>query len=744
MRKSTRAAAPKCVCASEHVKLIGAIDGTFPDFGHHLEREMGGLWMHPIKILDGFWLRFRDHDADNVDTWILADHYTCLPEGNVFEYGGGLGHTPVTIRRTQTAPDSVPGVIVVYTFLNRSGEPRKVTAEFAARTDLQPVWLSEKKGIRDGRRDHGAWDERENRFVARDGANPWFAGIRGLPPPDEAVVSQTAGPCPTAGNGVGVSFLYRMTVPAFGETLLTFYLTGSHQSGSECADRLDRLSQPVWTDQKKERIGALLGQSRLTVPDTRFQEAYDWIKVNTDWLTVNAGSYGRGLAAGLPEYPWWFGCDSCYALQGLLAMGCFSLCRDTLRLLARYSEQEHGNGRSPHEVTTFGVCANPGNTQETAHYIVMVWYYYQWTGDAALVRELMPLLGQSVAWLQAQDDDGDGLPGGYGIIEIPGLNAEMIDTAVYTCQAYGCYADFCSLFGQAEDAAAARALYARTAHAIDTLLWDEREGLYCDLFAAPRFVHQWCDALHGHISEEQETFIRSVIDAQRKDDSSYETRECGWLLNRNWTICTPMEAGIAPRGKADRALGLLHASALIGPWGVRLNAFPASHTMTVSTGAMAVAQARYGYAGRALMLLERLASTLGMASPGTVSEISPDGGCFVQAWTAYAMCVPVVRYFFGIQPMAGENTLRLAPAMPAAWPEASLDNVHVTDGAVSLRYTRTEQGYDYRVIYSGHTPVELYVAGGRSVKVGQAVYPMNGKPLTVRMTEREFTAEVTQ
>lgn len=23
----------------------------------------------------------------------------------------------------------------------------------------------------------------------------------------------------------------------------------------------------------------------------------------------------------MPEYPWWFGCDNCYTIQGLLAMG---------------------------------------------------------------------------------------------------------------------------------------------------------------------------------------------------------------------------------------------------------------------------------------------------------------------------------------------------------------------------------------------------------------------------------------
>ena len=64
----TRGTLPLTICAGPHAKLIGTLDGTFPDMGHHSEREMAGLWMHPIKVLDGFWLRFHDLDAPNVDT----------------------------------------------------------------------------------------------------------------------------------------------------------------------------------------------------------------------------------------------------------------------------------------------------------------------------------------------------------------------------------------------------------------------------------------------------------------------------------------------------------------------------------------------------------------------------------------------------------------------------------------------------------------------------------------------------
>jgi hypothetical protein len=36
--------------------LIGHQNGLFPDIGSHRIGEMGGVWTHPIKIVDGFWM----------------------------------------------------------------------------------------------------------------------------------------------------------------------------------------------------------------------------------------------------------------------------------------------------------------------------------------------------------------------------------------------------------------------------------------------------------------------------------------------------------------------------------------------------------------------------------------------------------------------------------------------------------------------------------------------------------------
>src|SRR5215213_10294661 len=39
------------VAAGDRAYLIGTQDGNFPDLGGHVPGEMGGLWVHPIKLI---------------------------------------------------------------------------------------------------------------------------------------------------------------------------------------------------------------------------------------------------------------------------------------------------------------------------------------------------------------------------------------------------------------------------------------------------------------------------------------------------------------------------------------------------------------------------------------------------------------------------------------------------------------------------------------------------------------------
>lgn len=708
MKISTRCTSPQYVCGNEKIKLIGGIDGYFPDFGHHLENEMGGLWLYPVKILDGFWMRFIDNSAETVDCYMKADEFENFPHKNVFSYGGGLGHTAVTAKRVQMAPEGIKGILVKYIFRNRGKEFCDCTTELLARVHMVPVWLSEELGVLAGEKVELCFLEKEQAFLAKDSDNPWYALIGCNCGWDESRTGDFFGPEITSGTGVSCGITHHFALGPGEEKEITFYFAGSEISREDALKQYRALREDRdYEGEKEAKYRDILAKTVLETEDERFCEIFDWVKVNTDWLIVDQEVYGRGIAAGLPEYPWWFGCDSFYTLQGVLGIGNYKLCKDTLRLVREYSERVNGNGRVIHEILPNGYCPNPGNTQETAHFVTMVWKYFQWTGDREFLEECLPYIRKSIAWLLEQDDDGDMYPSGYGIIEIAGLDMEMIDTIVYTCEAYECYGRMLELTGEGREGQKYLELYRKMREKINTELWDEEAGLYCDAYASYATIEEKYDIieelLKGGRSEEVKEHILKCL-RERKSDGRQER---GWLLNRNWVINTPMETGLADEDKAIRALRKMEGSDYIGKYGMYLNALAQDAQMTISTGVMAAAQAMYGKTDEALDLLERMFATFGMATPGSMSEMSPDYGCFVQAWTAYATFLPVVRFFFGIEPVASEEKIYVAPCLPDRWKKAALKNVLVLDGAISVCVEIKGQDVEITVENNTSYPVEL-------------------------------------
>src|SRR5256885_16127988 len=82
------------VTAGDRTYLIGTQDGNFPDMGEHVPGEMGGLWLPPIKLLDGFWATVTDGAPNKeIALWESAE-FVNYPYGNRLSKGprwDGLG-----------------------------------------------------------------------------------------------------------------------------------------------------------------------------------------------------------------------------------------------------------------------------------------------------------------------------------------------------------------------------------------------------------------------------------------------------------------------------------------------------------------------------------------------------------------------------------------------------------------------------------------------------------------------------
>lgn len=694
---NTNCTRPKYLCGNHKIKLIGTVDGLFPDFGHHLEKEMGGLWLYPVKLIDGFWLKVTDCETHGlVDGYMEAGTFENYPHKNIFTYSGStMGHTPIIIKRTQIVPEGIAGIKITYDFhlpeKDSGGKGRKIIFDFLTRVNLRPDWLAEEVGVFDGSKEEINYDEITNTFLAKDNQNPWYVCIGADFQADDYLIGNEFGQEIVGGNGGSIRLTKEIYLEPGDTQSYTFYVTGSLKSAQECISQYEKITKDKnFEEEKLNQMENILSYSRLEISDKEFTDIYDWIKIHTDWLTLEVEGIGKGITAGIPEYVWWFGCDSCYAIQGMMMQGNFELCKNTIQLILKYSQELNGNGRIIHELLPNGHSPNLGNTQETAHFIYLLWEYYQWTGDKSILRECYEYISKSVEWLLAQDDDNDFFPTGYGIIEIAGLNMEMIDTAVYTSKAYQCYSMIAKVLGQVADPKW-EDLATQSAEAINTLLWDEKEGLYCDCFASTEKILEKKDMILGQMQESGDDLARQNFLTTLKLREEDLKKEHGWILNKNWVINVPMEVGIANEEKAGRTLERMNTGEFIGSYGMYLEGLRKGAAMTISTGVMAVAQARYGYADRALELIERIFKSFSMATPGSISEMSPDYGCFVQAWTAYGVMVPIVKYFFGIQPDAAENVIYINPKLPSKWKEGAIEKVRVLDGEIDIAL-KEEQG----------------------------------------------------
>jgi glycogen debranching enzyme len=726
------------VTAGDRAYLIGSQSGGFPDMGDHVPGEMAGLWIHPIKLADGFWAAVRDSSSGQEVALSEADQLTTYPYGTQLRYQPVLDG--VEVERFEFSPDGQSGVIVQYRLRNTTGRPKRVELSLAARTELSPVWYSETIGITDAP-DTVAWREGEGVFVARDTRHSWYL-VWGAP--DSRGRPAVAPNLPrTRGIGATAAARYPVSLGPGRASSLTFVFAGSAASEAEALATYRHLAtnHAPLLERKKQRYAALLQRARVRIPDRRLQEVYDWVRINMQWLVRDVPGTGRAVGGGLMEYPWWFGTET-YSLQALTATGDFELPTENLRLLRRYSDETNANGRIVHEITTAGAISNPGNSQETAQFIMAVANLVDWSGDLALAREMYPAMKQGLRWLLGDmDPDGNLFPGGYGIMEVLGLNAELIDVAVYTQQALQGTARVARLLGEPDTLRYDR-LAARLKSRINQRLWVEEEVSYADFFgtraqavsAAEGARKQLTLKGDDKLTVRERELMRHYTGLARTFRAMPDTTR-GWLTNKNWVIATPMEVGIAPRERAIRALDRIRRENL-GPYGPYLSATERLYMMTIATGVQAVAEAEYGRTEEALWYMDRIAQTFNRVTPGSISEMMPDWGCFTIAWTSYGIVVPLIEHVFGIEPDAAHKTVTFAPSMPRGWEDMSIEDLPIGTNLVSLAASRTGKGLEYTFqskegdwtlfLRSGDSPGARYYLNGRPVVPGASGIQMTG------------------
>ncbi len=711
--KSHRLSDPIAVCG-DRVYAICNQHGLCPDpEGGHVPGEMWGVWDHPIKLLDGFWFGIGDAPQD-APRWLNeAQECRAYPAHVEFEYRLGA----LTIIRQDCAPDGVEGMLVTLTV--QAAQPFDVSLHALFRSDLRPAWLGERAGMRDGQDDAELVDA-SARCVFTDGANPWACVVGADLAPSEASTGDLWAVERTQGQGISAHFVYRLRAEAPLDDggyarKIHFAIAGSAASRDEALATHRRLlaRHEALRAAKQAQCSAILETSQLITPDALLNQAAAWSKLINQMFVREVPGIGRGVGAGLPEYPWWFGIDPAYAALPMLQSGQFELVRDTLRLLKAQSERHNPDepGRVLHELSTTDVVFNAGNMVETPAFTRAVHQYWLWTGDTDFLREMYPFCRAGLLdyALGRHDPDGDLCPSGRSIVETVEMHAgfETLDVAAYTWDALVRLADMARIvhpYGDPQGLPDLASKAATLARCIRESWWLEEEGLFADVRASVQEVERALAELEQKAREEEWLELgQDHFAAARRRFAPYLARyadaprdvDLPWLL-RHWVTLCPLEVGLATSYQARRVLDRLQSEEFSNAWGIYLH--PERHdVMSITTGLLALAAARYGYADEALAIVNKLTRAFSYRTPGAVSEALPADWCFLQLWSNVGLVSPAIECFLGIQPRAADRAITIVPNLPSAWDWAEVKRLRVGNAHFDIRIERAGAGYRAQV-----------------------------------------------
>ncbi len=352
--------------------LVGHMDGSFPDLGHHIPGEMGGLWTPPVKLADGWWFGLREAGSKGDWQWLYGkacQKFTMSPGRASREFSVKLGETEVKATQEFFITDDEPAHFISLTLTNPSGQMLNLEVAWLVRFDIRGAWWSEWPD----RPDKAHFDQTRGTIVARDSlTTSWGAFMQGDATPQNGVAGPDLwGPEKTGslkgsdnrkegiyrqqaelqGEGISGRLTYAVELPPNSPQTLNFVIAGNDhfdEGQLEWAENLLAKRQE-YLDRKLAAQAELVSHMpRLEAPKPEYGRIFDGSALCLDMLTADIPGLGHGIMAGLQGFAWYFGCDTYYTLSGLLMSGQAKTGLDTLKILASYGRNQRG--RIPHEI----------------------------------------------------------------------------------------------------------------------------------------------------------------------------------------------------------------------------------------------------------------------------------------------------------------------------------------------------------------------------------------------------------
>lgn len=447
--------------------LVAGIDGHIHPYGdEHVVGRMGGLWLHPVRIMHGWHLTVDQQPLTATACHVYPDaveriyHIDCAT---------------ITTREQMCA--DAPGLELT---VSVAGVLSAQSLVLEIAVDVRGCWFG-------GVADIGAELRLDGAVVHLEPRSPDIAAT---------ITLHKRGAWQWQRDGHQLRLV--------GELIAGEYGCGVRVEHQRATTRqlvdLDAVARPI-----------------LQTPDPQLNAYWQIARHNMQLLMADYPDIEPYFLAGIPEYPQLFGCDTTYSIPGLMGAGYHAMSRSALLALAAYAQR--ACGRVPHEITTNGRVFHPGNAQETPQFAVACADYLAWSGDVETIRQLYPLCVEGIAHFEGVLK-GHHWPYGDGMVERHGMGPFKLDSVAYLYHALQSLMVIADALGADAERIRWRDAAAQLAARFEQEWWIESESLYADSLqrdGTPQLDGHWTAIVPGHTGLADPTRRQRVYQRIRRE-----------------------------------------------------------------------------------------------------------------------------------------------------------------------------------------------------------------------------------
>ena len=447
-----------------------------------LETGEAELWVHPLKVGNGFRLSFTTpRYGAPIPGGQVARTVHVRPELATITYS----HAAFQVRQHILAPaDTATSGLLVLLEVD-TPEPLEIVAEFEP--VLNYMWPGSLGG------QYAYWDAERRLFVLSESlqtrnavvGSPWATNSVEHP-------AHQLGEAPRT-----------MVIPVDPERARREFIpiavaagTGARETVLESYRELIANAEGLYYDKRLWAGRALASTASVETPDPELDLALEWAKINLEEQRVCNPDLGCGFVAGWglsrngtrPGFGWFFGGDAAINTFAMDALGQWDLVAEELAFLARH---QRADGKITHEISQAAAHIDWFDSYPYAYYhadttpywMLALYEYWRASGDDELVRELWPAYRRAWEWCLTAETDGDGIientVGGLGAVEVGGLG-EAIHQDIYLAAVWVAALEgtrvLAEHLGDGETGEVAARLAPQARKTLNEAYWREAEG----------------------------------------------------------------------------------------------------------------------------------------------------------------------------------------------------------------------------------------------------------------------------